>query len=141
MSDYESQVLGVAPDWGNAQELSMQMEHIEKKLHKMKKQKKGKKGKGRKKLKKRLRAMELRYQALEQYVFFAMCQNQLQASTPKKAKKGKKGKKTKKEERLWWQEAMTNSFPKALELATVSMSRLPPKSQASLALPEARSRN
>lgn len=138
MSDYESQVLGVAPDWDNAQELSIQMEHIEKKLHKMKKQKKGKKGKGRKKLKKRLRAMELRCQTLEQYMFFAMCQNQLQASAPKKAKKSKKAKK---KERLWWQEAMTNSFPKALELATVSMSRLPPKSQAPLALPEARSRN
>lgn len=126
MSDYESQVLGVAPGWDNAQEFSMQMEHIEKQLHKMKKQKKGKKGKGRKKLKKRIRELEQDYQQLKQLVFFAMYQGQMQTVRP---------------QQTWWQKAVTNTLPKVVELATVSVSKLPPKGQAPLALPEGRGRS
>ena len=142
MSNYESQVLGATPAPNNAEWHSMQLEQIERQLCKLKKQKHGKKkGRSRKKLKKQLRAMEQRCQSLEQFMLFAMWQSQLQAFAPKKSKKGKNRKKAQKVDRVWWQEAVTNSLPKALELATASMSRLPPKRQTLLALPEARDQN
>lgn len=136
MSDYTTQVLGATLTPNNAEWRSMQMEQLDRQLRKMKKQKKGKKGKkgkGRKKLKKRIRALEQDYQQLNQLILFAMYQGQMQIVQPL--------------QQPWWQKAVTDSLPKALELATVSMRRLPPrnqlppKSQTPLALPAARGQN
>lgn len=126
MNDYESQILGATPSLDNAGGFSMRMEEFDRQLRQLNKRKKGKKRKGLKKMKKRLRALEREHQQL-QMILFAMYQNQMPTVKP--------------QQQPWWQTAVTNSLPKALELAAVSVSRLPPKSQTSIALPKPLGRN
>ncbi len=123
MSDYTNQVLGATPTPDNTAVFSMQMENFDRQLRKMNKRKNGK---GRKKLKKRLRMLEQENQQLKQLILLAMYQSRMQTVEP--------------ERKPWWQEAVTNSLPKALELAAVSVSRLPPRNQPPLTLPEAQGR-
>jgi ribosome-binding ATPase YchF (GTP1/OBG family) len=85
------------------EELFSKVNKIDKQLNKArKKQKDGKKG-GNKKFKKRLKVLELEHEQLKYFLkSFAMYQNTKPEQKP-----------------AWWQNALTNSLPKLLDLASV----------------------
>ena len=89
-----------------------QIHKLEKKIHKLKRKKKGKKRGKRYKIKKRIKRLELEQKQLRRFVAYFTCQYKSQLN-----------------ELPWWQGAICNSLPKALELATVTMNRLPAKAQ------------
>ena len=76
--------------------------------------------KGGKKMKKQLRALEKELEQLEQLLYSAMYQSQVSAIKPQL--------------KPWWQDAMTVSIPKVLDLALAYESRRQLKAQPSLAL-------
>ena len=94
---------------------------VEHKLRKLKKKKRGKKGKTKKKLNKRLRTLEQEREQLKQFICFAM--NQYQMPTVQSQSKP------------WWQDTLTASVPKILDLVILAKSRKPIKVQPPLALP------
>ena len=98
--------------WCNYEDVISQLQQLEKRIHKMKKKKKGAKRGKKRKLKKRIRALELEYQQLKQLTFFLAYQCKTQFN-----------------QQPWWQGALCNTLPKVLELATVTMNRLPAKTQ------------
>ena len=85
------------------EEIFSRVDKIDKQLNKArKKQKDGKKG-GNKKLKKRLKVLEMEHEQLKYLLrALAMHQNTRQEQKP-----------------AWWQNALTNSLPKFLDLASV----------------------
>lgn len=98
-----------------------QLAELEHEFHKLKKKKRGKKGKAKKKLNKRLWVLEQEREQLKLFIYFlVMYQCQMPAANP--------------QPKQWWQEAVTNSLPKAFDLAIASMQK-PTKSQPLLALP------
>lgn len=98
------------------EEAHWQIQQLEKQIRKLKKKKKksGKRGKSKKKqqLKKRIRKLELEQEQLKQFVIFFAYQYKAQLN-----------------QQPWWQGMLCNTLPKALELATVTMNRLPAKTQ------------
>lgn len=94
--------------------VNFRMEKLDKQIRKLRK-KKGKGGKnGKKKLKKKLKKLKREYRHLEQLLLYSVYQGQMPSNpTP--------------QQRIWWQEALTNSLPKAIELAAVSVNKLPSK--------------
>lgn len=101
-----------------------QMKQLNKKIRKLSKKKKGGK-KGKKHLKRRLKVLELEHEQLKQFMYYAMCQNQMQSnSIPQQP--------------VWWHGALTNTLPKALELATATINKLPTKSQSPFYLTDGR---
>lgn len=93
-------------------EVFSQLHQLDKQIHKLKKKKGGAKSKKKRKLKKRIRALELEYEQLKQFTFFFAQQYKAQLN-----------------QQPWWQGAICNSLPKALEFATATMNRLPAKTQ------------
>ena len=85
------------------EELFSKVNKIDKQLNKTRKKRKdGKKGRN-KKLKKRLKVLELEHEQLKYFLkAFAMHQNTKPEQKP-----------------AWWQNALTNSLPKLLDLASV----------------------
>lgn len=98
------------------EEAHWQIQQLEKQIRKLKKKKKksGKKGKSKKKhqLKKRIRTLELEYQQLKQFTFFLAYQCKEQFV-----------------QQPWWQGAICNTLPKAFELATATINKLPDKTR------------
>lgn len=89
-----------------------QLQKLDAKLHKLKKRKKGAKRGKKQKLKKRMKALELEYEQLKQFAFFFAYQYKGQVNqTP------------------WWQIALCNTLPKAFDLATATINKLPQKTQ------------
>ncbi len=89
-----------------------QLQQLDKQIHKLKKKKKGAKSKKKRKLKKRMKALELEYQQLRQFIFFLAYQCKTQFN-----------------QQPWWQGALCNTLPKALELATATINKLPDKTR------------
>ena len=89
---------------------------MEKQIRKLKKRKKkvGKGGKGKKKhqLKKRIRKLELEQEQLKQFTIFFAYQYKAQFN-----------------QQPWWQGAICNTLPKAFELATATINKLPDKTR------------
>lgn len=104
-----------------------QMKQLNKKIRKLSKKKRGcKKGK-KKQLKRRLKMLKLEHEQLKQFMYYAMYQNPMHSnSIPQQP--------------VWWQGALTNTLPKALELATATINKLPAKSQPPLCLTDGRDR-
>lgn len=100
----------------NYEDAHCQIQQLEKQIRKLKKKKKksGKRGKSKKKqqLKKRIKKLELEQEQLKQFAIFIAYQYKAQLNQQPR-----------------WQEALCNTLPKALELATVTMNRLPAKAQ------------
>lgn len=96
-----------------------QLRQLDKQIHKLKRKKKGKKQGKKRKIKKRLRALEREYQQLKQFTIFLSYHCKAQ---PKQ---------------IWWQEAICTTLPKAFELATATMNKLPTKAET-LYLPDNR---
>lgn len=100
----------------NYEDAYWQIQQLENQIRKLKKKKKksGKKGKGKKKhqLQKRIRTLELEYQQLKQFTFFLAYQCKEQFV-----------------QQPWWQGAICNTLPKAFELATATINKLPDKTR------------
>lgn len=98
------------------EEAHWQIQQLEKQIRKLKKKKKksGKRGKRKKKnqLKKRIRKLELEQEQFKQFVISCAYQNKEQFN-----------------QQSWWQTTLCNTLPKAFELATATMNRLPAKTQ------------
>ena len=134
----------LVPGSEDSDQFSAQMAALEKQFRKMKKRKKGKKSKSKKKLKKLEKQLELLM--LEHQQLKKLAQELLKR---KKGKKSKNKKKLKKKLRAlelqcqqrqpWWHDAITASVSKVLDLAIVSKSGQPLKTQPPLALPAPRS--
>lgn len=89
-----------------------QLQQLDKRIHKLKRKKKGAKHGKKRKLKKRMKALELEYEQLKQFTFFFAYQYKAQLN-----------------QQPWWQNAICYTVPKALELATATINRLPAKAQ------------
>ncbi len=87
-----------------------QLQKLDKKLHKLKNKKKSAKHGKKRKLKKRMKALELEYEQLKQFVIFFAYQY-------------------KQNPQSCWQSVLCNTLPRALELATATINRLPAKAQ------------
>lgn len=123
---YSDGIYVAEPNSLESEEMFSQMKQLKKKIRKLSKKKKGGK-KGKKQLKRRLKMLELEHQQLKQFVYYAMCQNQIQSnSIPQQP--------------VWWQGALTNTLPKALDLATATINKMPAKGQPSLYLTDSRDR-
>lgn len=108
---YESMYKGEQP-LCNYEDIISQLQHLEKRIHKMKKKKKGAKRGKKRKLKKRIRTLELEYQQLKQFTFFLAYQCKEQFV-----------------QQPWWQGAICYTLPKAFELATATINKLPDKTR------------
>lgn len=93
-------------------EVLSQLCQLDKQIHKLKKKKGGAKAKKKHKLKKRMKALELEYEQLKQFTFFFAYQYKAQRN-----------------QQTWWQEAICNTLPKAFELATATINKLPDKTR------------
>lgn len=123
---YTNGIYDAEPGSTEFEEMFSQMKQLNKKIRKLSKKKKGGK-KGKKQLKRRLKMLELEHQQLKQFMYYAMCQNQMQSnSIPQQP--------------VWWQGALTDTLPKALELATATINKLPTKSQSPLYLTDGRNK-
>lgn len=107
VNPYEDENLSV--DYEDAQ---WKMQQLEKKIHKLKRKKKGKKKSKRYKLKKKIKRLELEQEQLKQFVIFFAYQYKAQLN-----------------QQPWWQGAICNTLPKALELATATINKLPDKTR------------
>lgn len=93
-------------------EVLSQLQQLEKQIRKFKKKKGGiKKGKKRK-LKKRIKNLELECAQMEQFMLYLVCQYKMEPT-----------------QQSWWQGAICNTLPKAFELATATINKLPSKTQ------------
>lgn len=86
------------------------LQQLDKRIHKLKKKKKGAKHGKKRKMKERMKALELEYEQLKQFTLFLACQYKAQPN-----------------QQIWWQSAICSTLPKALELATATINRLPSK--------------
>lgn len=94
------------------EDVLQQLKQLDKRIHKMKKKKKGAKRGKKRKLKKRIRTLEREYRQLKQFTFFLAYQyKEYFAQQP------------------WWQGAICNTLPKAFELTTAVINKLPDKTQ------------
>lgn len=100
----------------NYEDARDQIQQLEKQICKLKKKKKksGKRGKTKKKqqLKRRIRKLELEQEQLKQFVIFFAYQYKAQLNQQPR-----------------WQEVLCNILPKAFELATVTINKLPDKTK------------
>lgn len=97
------------------------MEKLDTELHKVHKKKKKSKKDGKKKVKKRLKELKMQHKQLKRALKeFALQQNMVRQNP------------------AWWQEALTTSLPKALELASVVLRNR--SQQIPLSLPDSRDR-
>lgn len=96
----------------NYEDVLSQLQQLDKKIHKLKKRKKGVKHGKKRKLKKRMKALELEYEQLKQFTFFLAHQYRVQPI-----------------QQPWWQNALCTTLPKAFELATATINKLPAKAQ------------
>lgn len=104
------------------EEIFSRVEKIDKKLHKARKKQKNGKKSGKKKLKKRLKVLEMEHEQFKSFLrTLAMHQSAGQDQTP-----------------AWWQNAISNSLPKALDLASVFFRNR--SQQTPLYLPDSRDR-
>ena len=94
------------------EDANWKIQQLEKNIRKLKKKKKGKKGGKKKKLKRKIKRLEHEQAQLKQFVIFFAYQYKAQFT-----------------QQPWWQGAICNTLPKALELATVTINKLPAKSQ------------
>lgn len=95
----------------NYEDAQWQIQQLEKKIHKLKRKKGKKKGK-RYKLKKKIKRLELEQEQLKQFVIFFAYQYKAQL-----------------DQQPWWQGAICYTLPKALELATATINKLPDKTR------------
>lgn len=87
-----------------------ELKEIKRKIHKMKRKKKKKHGK-KKKIKREIKKLEMKQEQMKQVlVYMGYCFKDYP-----------------KHQSIWWQEALTNSLPKALDFASAVMYRLPEK--------------
>lgn len=94
------------------EDILLQLQQLDKRIHKMKKRKKGAKHGKKRKLRKRLKALELEYEQLKQVTYFLAYQCKAQPN-----------------QQRWWQDALCATLPKAFELATVTINKLPDKTR------------
>lgn len=92
------------------EDVLLRLQKLDEKLHKLKKRKKGTKRGKKRKLKKRIKVLELEYEQLKQFVIFFAYQY-------------------KQNPQSCWQSVLCNTLPRALELATATINRLPIKTQ------------
>lgn len=96
-------------DYGDAY---LHIQQLDKQIRKLKKKKK-RKGKGKKcKLKQKIRRLEMEQEQLKQFVVFFAYQYKGQVN-----------------QQPWWQIALCNTLPKAFDLATATVNKLPNKTQ------------
>lgn len=123
---YTNGICDAEPSFTNYEEMFSQVQKLNKKIRSLSKKKKGGK-KGKKQLKQRLKVLELEHEQLKQFMYYAMYQSPTNSnSIPQQS--------------VWWHGALTNTLPKALELATATINKLPAKSQPSFYLTDGRDR-
>ena len=94
------------------EDANWQIQQLEKKIRKLKKKKKGKKKGKKHKVRKKIKRLELEQEQLKQFTFFLAHQYKVQPT-----------------QQLWWQNALCITLPKAFELATATINKLPAKTQ------------
>lgn len=100
----------------NFEEVLSHMRKVDRKLRKLKKKKKGAKKHKKKDLKRRVKVLEMEQEQLKQFVIFMAYQNKAQLNSASN-------------QQPWWQSALCSTLPKAFELATATINRLPAKTQ------------
>lgn len=90
----------------NYEDAQWQIQQLEKKIHKLKKKKRGKKKGKKAKLKRKIKRLELEQKQLKQFVIFFAYQYKAQIN-----------------QQTWWQGAICNTLPQAIELITVAINK------------------
>lgn len=101
------------------EEAVSQLKKLDKKLHKLKKKKKGCKKSKKKKLRRRIKALELKQDQMQQFMIYTAYLVRANAMS----RQGD-----------WWKDTISSSLPPALDFATAVVNRLPERRQSQLLL-------
>lgn len=95
------------------------LKKLDKEIHKLKRKKKGCKKSKKKKLKRRIKALELKQDQMQQFMIYT-------AYLVKANVKSQQGD--------WWKDTISSSLPQALDFATAVVNRLPERRHSQLLL-------